>query len=410
MSVRDGCPPQDAARTVQVNTLAVTDRAREASRDRTDGRFGRQYHGEAGGDIGADLLTAPAATLSAEHPELAAEWHPARNDGRALDDFAMGSSKTAWWQCAEGHEWEARIDHRVAGTGCPDCFKARQTLGDRQPITITHPEVAAQWHPSRNGDLTPDQVTAGSNKRVWWVCAAGHEWESIVHSRTYQGSGCRECFTTRLHETRQSQGEKVPLSRALPELAAQWHPTRNGKLTPDKAYPNSMKKAWWLCSQGHEWETLISSRATAATGCPECYSARQKLPRTGGSLANTRPDLAAQWHPTSNGALTPATVGQFSNLKVWWLCPELHEWEAQISNRGRGRGCPTCWALSRVKVSLETGRPDISLEWHPTRNRDKTPAMVAQTSQIPVWWACPQGHEWQASPKSRCRNIPCPEC
>jgi hypothetical protein len=33
-------------------------------------------------------------------------------------------------------------------------------------ITITHPEIVKQWHPTKNGDLNPDNFTKGSKQRI----------------------------------------------------------------------------------------------------------------------------------------------------------------------------------------------------------------------------------------------------
>lgn len=61
-------------------------------------------------------------------------------------------------------------------------------------LTITHPELSKQWHPTRNGDLTPADVTTESNRVVWWQCEKGHEWSASVNSRT-KGTGCPYCAT-----------------------------------------------------------------------------------------------------------------------------------------------------------------------------------------------------------------------
>ena len=52
-----------------------------------------------------------------------------------------------------------------------------------------NPEFAKEWHPTKNGELMPYQVTPKSGKKVWWKCSRRHEWEAIVRSRT-RGSGC----------------------------------------------------------------------------------------------------------------------------------------------------------------------------------------------------------------------------
>jgi len=53
-------------------------------------------------------------------------------------------------------------------------------------LAETHPELAKQWHPSKNGELSPEKVSKGSNKKVWWKCPEGddHEWEAIIALRT----------------------------------------------------------------------------------------------------------------------------------------------------------------------------------------------------------------------------------
>lgn len=54
--------------------------------------------------------------------------------------------------------------------------------------------MAAQWDSELNGELTPQMVTAGSHKRVWWRCAEGHVWQALIYSRTgRQKSGCPIC-------------------------------------------------------------------------------------------------------------------------------------------------------------------------------------------------------------------------
>ena len=90
-----------------------------------------------------------------------------------------------------------------------------------------------------------------------------------------------------------------------PELAAQWHPTRNGALTPSEVLPGSHRKVWWRCEKGHEWQAEVKTRVNGC-GCPVC--ANRKLAEGENDLATLRPELAAQWHPTRNGSLTPETL------------------------------------------------------------------------------------------------------
>ena len=111
-----------------------------------------------------------------------------------------GSDQKAWWVCENGHEWQARINHRANGVGCPIC-SSRKVFEGFNDLATTHPKIAAEWHPTKNEALTPSMIVAGSNKAVWWQCEKGHEWKAIVSSRTRPaGNGCPVC--------RESKGEK----------------------------------------------------------------------------------------------------------------------------------------------------------------------------------------------------------
>jgi very-short-patch-repair endonuclease/translation initiation factor IF-1 len=141
------------------------------------------------------------------------------------------------------------------------------------------------------------------------------------------------------------------LAALRPDIAKQWHPTRNGELTADMVTVWSNRKVWWKCENGHEWGAVVAHRARPeSTGCPFC-SGRRTLPGFN-DLATLRPDIAAQWHPTKNGELTPDMVTVGSNRKVWWQCEDGHEWEAQVQSRAKvsGTSCPTCRKNKRSNI------------------------------------------------------------
>ena len=142
-----------------------------------------------------------------------------------------------------------------------------------------------------------------------------------------------------------------PRARSLtkyPDLVAQWHPTKNGVVSPEQVFAGSSRRCWWKCPAGpdHEWRTTVNNRTSAGMGCP-CCSGR-KLSVTN-SLAALHLDIAAQWHPTKNGAVTAKQVVAGSHKKCWWQCPEGcdHEWEAMVITRtGGGKGRPSANGLA----------------------------------------------------------------
>jgi very-short-patch-repair endonuclease len=136
---------------------------------------------------------------------------------------------------------------------------------------VLFPKLSHEWHPIKNGKLTPQQVTKGYDKKVWWICSKGHEWKTSPNSRTrikkknnrtYFGSNCPFCSGLRVTPNK-------TIKVLFPELVKQWHPTKNGDLKPEHFAQSSNKKIWWFCSKGHEWKTRIVQR-TIGRNCPKC--------------------------------------------------------------------------------------------------------------------------------------------
>jgi len=135
-------------------------------------------------------------------------------------------------------------------------------------LEIINPTLAKEWHPTKNEKLTPFDVTPGSRKKVWWICAKGHEWEARVSNRHYLKRGCPYCSGQRANKSNCLQTINL-------NLAKEWHPTKNGKLTPFDVTPGSGKKVWWICAKGHKWTATVNSR-NQGKGCPYC-SGRRRL-------------------------------------------------------------------------------------------------------------------------------------
>lgn len=274
--------------------------------------------------------------FASEHPELAQEWHPTLNGNLKPDQFFSGSHQRVWWQCAYGHIWQAEIKTRaLGGHGCPVC-NHKKIVPSINDLATYYPEIAKEWHPSKNGNLRPDQVSAGSSRRVWWKCKKGHEWQASIVSRTRTNNGCPYCG-----------GKKVlpgfnDLESQYPEIAKEWHPSKNGVLTPKDVTPFSNRNVWWRCEKEHDYLAVVAARVGRHTGCPYC-SNRRVLPGYN-DLATTNQTVAKQWHPTLNGSLTPQDVTAGSRKQVWWQCEEGHVWQAVVYSRTSSRptGCPIC--------------------------------------------------------------------
>ena len=201
------------------------------------------------------------------------------------------------------------------------------TLAEAAPL------LAEEWHPKKNGQLTPKDITKGSHQKVWWLGKCGHEWDASVRERV-RGYGCPICAGKRV------LAGYNDLATMFPEIANQWHPTKNGELTSDQVVAKSHKKIWWICDKGHEWESPIDNR-TRGRGCPVCTGKR--VVSGFNDFASHYSFLTSEWNYERNGDLYPTDVTSKSKRKVWWRCSLCgHEWEAGIYSRVAGNGCPKC--------------------------------------------------------------------
>ena len=129
-------------------------------------------------------------------------------------------------------------------------------------------------------------------------------------------------------------------------------------------------------------------------------------------LPATHPELAGEW--SERNEYPPENYSYGCRDKVWWKCRTCGgEWQAKISNRSRGGGCPYCHAGSTAVLpgfnDLASQFPAIAAEWS-EKNLPLTPDRVRYGSNRMVWWKCKNGHEWQAAVTWRVHGNNCPVC
>lgn len=261
--------------------------------------------------------------------------------------------------------------------------------------------LAAEWS-KKNHPLTSSDVTTGSNRRVWWKGACGHEWQATVKNRV-NGSGCPYCSGHKLLKGFND------LASQKPELASEWS-DRNKPLMPDMVMTRSNKKVWWKCIHGHEWASKIADRFYGSE-CPYCEG--HLLKKGFNDFASRYPALAAEWSE-NNFPEKPDEVFPKSRQNVWWKCRVCgYEWQAVIYKRVCGQSCPACEdrAVKEGVNDLKTTDPEILAEWDYERNYQLTPAEISRQSLRPVWWKCAKGHRWRAKVADRViDHEPCHIC
>ena len=343
--------------------------------------------------------------------ELLEQWDYEKNAPLTPELCTPGAGKKVWWRCSLGHEWQAVVLSRKSGTGCPIC-KGRQVLSGYNDLATMFPDIAATWHPDKNGELTAEQCPPASSKKVWWQCPVGHSWEAAISSRTRGGSGCPYCSGHRVLEGFND------LASVHKDLLLDWDYTENIDINPSQVTSGSKEKVWWKCHIcNHKWQTAIYCRADGS-GCPACGRKKISLARQtvkqGQALADKYPQIVAEWHPSKNIDLCPEKIAAGSDRVVWWICEKGHEYQMSVYSRVKAKSCPVC--LNKRVLSgyndLLTTHPSVASEWSYERNGELLPEQITYGSGKKIWWKCALGHEWEAVLSSRTtgNKSSCPIC
>ena len=411
--------------------------------------------------------------LGTVFPDIYKVWDYKNNNGKTPKDFTgKYSNKKIFLICENGHSYKTSISEYTRGRGCPVCANKQIVIGFND-LATTHPKLASEWDYNKNGDLTPQQVTHGSDLKVWWKCEHGHSWKAVISSRAL-GRGCPDC----LKEYQVSLTEKTfayYLSKHFDDLEENVHLKELGKRELDVYIP-SLKLAveydgWnWHKNSKRDLEkdkacesagiTLIRIREDGCAkyessayfiDCPKNHGNILPLKDTVNSLLilinnlygltlplidSVEPDITAinesfysytkqnslkvkcpellkEWDYEKNGDLNPEFVSAGSNSKVWWKCEHKHSWSAVVSSRVRGNGCPYCSGKYVLKGfnDLASQFPSLIKEWDFDRNGNLKPDELLSGSHKKVWWKCGHGHSWETKVSTRTRmGTGCPTC
>lgn len=314
----------------------------------------------------------------------------------------------------------AREVQKIERTGAPGNFVKKR----RPPLRLTienidfpaprrkkdslkksYPQLSTQWHDELNCGYRPEDFGPGSKVAVWWKCPSGpdHIFQGPINNRTRafdmdsKVGGCPFC-----------RGFKASVTNCLANyknLSEEWLSARNGSSAED-VVAGSKKSAWWRCSKcSREWKAPPCDRTTSGQGCPSCGI---------GLHTDLRlyPIALKLFDRERNKDASPYALRD--KTKYWWKCDVAvdHRWYSGFS-RTSTNTCPYCRGNLPSSTNNLALRPDISSEFHPSKNGSLKPRDVTLQSRKSIWWKCPvaNDHEWKAAPRDRIRdNHSCPYC
>lgn len=202
------------------------------------------------------------AEFIAGDPLLTKLWD-AQQNGPA-DAVQLRSFRPAWWRCEHGHSFQRSPRSMVSDSSCPGCRRGPSA----KSISKAKPGLVSLWHAEKNGSLSPNTLDAAHAGNIWWRCDLGHEFQRSP-LLMIRDSSCPVCMVA-----------QKSLAVTHPAIASEWHDIRNGEIKPDQVDADHVMNAWWLCPNGHEYQSTVRARARGSRPCPTCYG--------GWSLENIR--------------------------------------------------------------------------------------------------------------------------
>ena len=276
------------------------------------------------------------------------------------------------------------------------------------------PNIDDVWDFELNNPTKPSDISPRSNKKYYWKCDKGHpSFLCTPDKKIFRGFGCPVCSNYLVIKGIND------FESNYPEQMKDWDYSKNKNIDPSSLSKRSLTVVSWKCHKCFfEWEGSIRVATRKDINCPKCSKKEQSYRRhlfelnKNGCLRDEK--LLLDWDYSKN-AILPTEVTPQANVKVNWKCHICgYEWEAKISNRSNGRGCPCCGRRTLVPGinDLATINPGLANEWHPTRNGGLKPNMVFPSQNKVVWWLCPVGHEYQATINKRSgpNGTHCPIC
>lgn len=197
-------------------------------------------------------------SLIETHPHLIKQWSEKNED--SPEHYTKSSRKIVIWKCSNNHEYRLSISEKARRKNHDYC-KYCNSLSEK------YPELLVEWNYKKN-TISPEEITYGSNRKVWWICEEGHEWEAMVFTRTSKAK------TTCPYCTGKKATKENNLEVQYPDIAKEWHPTKNGDLLPQNLTTGSSRSFWWLCKKGHEFKCTIENRINKGTGCGICNESK----------------------------------------------------------------------------------------------------------------------------------------
>jgi len=346
--------------------------------------------------------------LYLENPEIFKQIHPTENEGVDLMKLAFSTHKKIWWLCLSGHSYYSTVNSKTnQKSGCPYC--ANQKVCIDNCLATLNPIVSSEWHLIKNGTLTPFDVTAGSNKKVWWKCEKEHEWISSIRNRDINNSQCLACNN---NGTSFIEKKFYYYLKLVFENAINCHKIDNAnkrKIEVDIFIPELN-----LAIEYDGWRFHIEAENINRDILKNIFLKEKKI-----SLIRIRESKLPIIHNVE--FYNRKTKDSFKNILINILDYILNNFSLnknqikkidEVKNIDFGKNIiPNGFFIYPLSEnSLLIKNPELSNQWHPELNGDLKPKHISCGSTKRVWWICERKHSWISTVVDRNNKSGCPYC
>lgn len=350
--------------------------------------------------------------VTTKYPELINEWDNEKNFPLTPEEVSYGSNQYVWWKCAKcGYSWKSKVANRtMLNRGCPCCAN-KVVVQNVNDLASRNPALAEEWHPTKNGDLTPSMVMLGTAKKVWWLCPYGHEYEASVLHRGH-GTNCPICNSGR----QTSFAEKAIyyyIKQLYPDAIHRDTETLGGRMELDIYVPSIRLAIEYDGAFWHDTEKAKKREENKFSKCKELginlLRIKEKMRPLGEDTARWTIPADSTGHNKNLDEIIKRILEKIDPKYSFWTRKTAYPIPSITVDTERDRFKIIGALLEKEKWSQEY--PLLAKEWHPTKNEKRTLDMFLRGSDEKVWWECSECHnEWQATINHRVKGTGCPVC
>ena len=342
--------------------------------------------------------------------DLLESWLSDRNGQLTPHNTAFASNKFVWWHCPKcGYEWQSKVSNRSIGRrGCPLCA-GKVVVAGVNDLCTTHSELVKEWHPTLNGDLTPNQISYGYGRKVWWQCPYGHEYQATPNHRTSKDNptSCPKCYSGR-QTSFAEQALFYYVQKLFPDAVNRYRANFLGTMELDVFIPSIKYAIEYDGIAWHKKEKISREQLKYRL----CHQAGIRLIRLREEAVPMGSDIADYiWHAEDlyEPMVLEPILREVLRRLVFFKSGFLRYVVDVNIERDRQRILQ--YNTSIRENSFKDKYPKLALEWHPTKNGALKPNAFTSGSDHKVWWKCPVClNDYKSSIAHRVAGTGCPKC